>query len=159
MEEAGTWSILARGDDPYLLDDVLRKDWGFKGFVLPGGVEKQAERLRILSALFATGYFDRRRRTDGVIDASENAIGVVRRAARESVVLLKNDGPILPLEPPKIRTVAVIGHTAPEGIRERAGALIGVRFATGDDVPVAVELARKSDAAIVTSRQADSGNC
>jgi beta-glucosidase len=150
VEEAGAWSILAKGDDPYLLNDVLQKDWGFKGFLLPGVPEKQTEQQRILSALFATGYFDRQRRTDGVIDAAERSL-VVRRASQQSIVLLKNDGGILPLGSPKIHTVAVIGHTAPEGIRERAGALIEVRFATGDDVQAAVELAQKSDVAVVTA--------
>ena len=150
VEEAGAWSILARGDDPYLLDDVLKKDWGFKGFVLPAVPEKPPEPRRMLSALFATGYFDRQRRTDGAIDVSERN-QVVRRASRQSVVLLKNDGGILPIESPKIHTVAVIGHTTPEGIRERAGALIEVRFASGDDLQAAVDLAHKSDVAIVTA--------
>ena len=150
VEEAGAWSILEKGDDPYLLDDVLKKDWGFKGFVLPGVLEKQSETRRMLGALFATGYFDRQRRTDGVIDAAERS-QVVRRASQQSVVLVKNEGAILPLESPKIHTVAVIGHTLPEGIRERAGALIQVGFASGDDVQAAIELARKSDVAIVTA--------
>ncbi len=146
VEEAGAWSILAKGNDPYLLNDVLEKNWGFKGFLLPGVPDTR----RVLSALFATGYFDRQRRTDGAIDVAERS-QVVLRASQQSVVLLKNTGGILPVESPKIHTVAVIGHAPPAGIRERAGALIQVSFATGEDVQAAVELAQKSDVAIVTT--------
>lgn len=147
VEEAGAWSMIARGHDPYLVNDLLRKDWGFKGFLLPN----DSDRKRILSALFATGYFDRQRRTDGVINTAERD-QVTRKAAEQSVVLLKNAEGLLPLQPPKIHTVAVIGRTRLDGIREQAGALIEARFASGDNLDAAIDLARKSDAAIVTTK-------
>ena len=145
VEEAGTWSMLARGDDPAVLTDLLRTDWGIKGFVLPGTPEPRP----LLGALFATGYFDRKRRTDGYLDPIERN-QVAELAAQQSIILLKNDGGLLPLESAKVHSIAVIGHVPPEGIRERAGALIEVRFATGENLAAALDLAHKSDVAVVT---------
>ena len=90
--------------------------------------------------------------------------------AEEGMVLLKNDGNELPLNPKSLRSITVIGpyaakamtggggssHVEPlytvapvKGIRERVGSKVKVAFADGKDVTQAVALAKSSDVAIV----------
>jgi len=104
---------------------------------------------------------------------------LARKAARDSVVLLKNEGGVLPLRTGDgPRAIAVIGPDAVEarlggysgpgidtvslldGIRERAGKAAAVRYAAGcgrkdDDgegaIEAAVRLARGSDLAVVAA--------
>jgi beta-glucosidase len=140
---------------------------------------------RILRVMFSAGLFDSAYAGGGEVDTLEQR-AVARRAATESIVLLKNEGGALPLGAPKIRSVAVIGPsastartggggsslvrpkyavTALDGIRQAAGAKVQVGYALGvamegessNKTPQAlaglrneaVDLARKSDAAIV----------
>jgi beta-glucosidase len=136
--------------------------------------------------MFTAGLFDTTHTGGGALDTPEQ-IAVARRAATESVVLLKNEGGVLPLGAPKINSVAVIGPsaaiartggggsslvrpryavTALDGIKGAAGARVKVGYALGvamqgedaaKETPQAraslrdeaVELARKSDAAVV----------
>jgi beta-glucosidase len=90
-----------------------------------------------------------------------------RKITDESIVLLKNSAQTLPLDPKRLKSVAVIGPYADQvlfgfysglppysvspvaGIQERLGKDVAVRFATGQDSAAAAELARKSDVAIV----------
>ncbi|TCK70162.1 glycoside hydrolase family 3 C-terminal domain-containing protein [Acidipila rosea] len=92
---------------------------------------------------------------------------LARKVTDESIVLLKNDGSMLPLDATRLRSIAVIGPYADkvlldwysgtppysisplEGIRKRAGAGVDVQFATGYDLDAATALAKKSDLAIV----------
>jgi len=92
---------------------------------------------------------------------------VAREATEKSIVLLKNEGHALPLDPATLRSIAVIGPMADsvlldwysgsppytvtplQGIRERMGTTIDVRFADGSDIDAAVELARECEVAIV----------
>lgn len=92
---------------------------------------------------------------------------LARRATDESIVLLKNERQLLPLNAAKLKSIAVIGPDADkvledlyggtppyaisplEGIRRRAGAGVSVQFATGDDLNQAADLARRSDVAVV----------
>lgn len=92
---------------------------------------------------------------------------LARRATDESIVLLKNEGRILPLDAAKLKSIAVIGPDADkvlgdlyggtppyaisplQGIRERAGATVKVQYASGDDLNQAADLSRHSDVAIV----------
>ena len=141
---------------------------------------------RMLRVMFSAGLFDTKAAGAGEVDTAEQR-AVARRAATESIVLLKNAGGVLPLGAPKVRTVAVIGPSAAvartggggsslvrpkyavtplDGIREAAGAQVRVGYALGvamqgedaaQETPEAratlragaVELARKSEAAIV----------
>jgi beta-glucosidase len=91
---------------------------------------------------------------------------LARKVTDESIVLLKNDRHMLPLNASRLQSIAVIGPfanqvlgdwyggTPPyvvsplEGIRRRAGADAKVQFATGNDVQAAVDLARSSDVVI-----------
>ncbi len=92
---------------------------------------------------------------------------LARLATDESIVLLKNDNNILPLDRAKPKTIAVIGPwtdqvlqdwysgtwpysvTILDGIREAAGQGIKVLFADGSDPAEAAKLARAADVAIV----------
>jgi beta-glucosidase len=110
---------------------------------------------------------------------------LARRAARESIVLLKNEGGILPLAA-GAKTIAVIGPLAADteaplgpwhtygrpgdvvsvlaAVRERAGRGTTVRYARGtpltdadtSGIPEAVALARSADVSILVLGEADS---
>jgi beta-glucosidase len=98
---------------------------------------------------------------------SEETKQLVRQVARESVVLLKNEAGLLPLDGSRLRSIAVIGPFADrvlfdwysgtppyavsplEGIRNKVGTAIDVSFAADDTFGAATQLARSSDVAIV----------
>jgi len=98
---------------------------------------------------------------------SEAHRAVAREATEKSIVLLKNEDHTLPLDPANLRSIALIGPRADsvlfdwysgsppyainplQGLRERLGAAIDVRFADGGDIEAAVELARECEVAIV----------
>lgn len=148
----GRWGC----ENDYLLNKVLKGDWGFKGFVMSdwGAVhstgsandgldqftgyccvtdkpyfapnvlkaalqsgEISQRRLdamveRILWALFRSGAVDDPVRP-GTIDYVAHA-AVSQKAAEESLVLLKNEGGLLPLR--KVKSIAVIGGNADKGV-------------------------------------------
>ena len=90
-----------------------------------------------------------------------------RLATQKSIVLLKNKNHFLPLDKTVLKSVAVIGPRGDEvvrdwygstspytvtplaGIKNKLGAAINVQYASGQDVPAAVALAKTSDIAIV----------
>ncbi|HXX70388.1 MAG TPA: glycoside hydrolase family 3 N-terminal domain-containing protein [Polyangiaceae bacterium] len=192
--------------NPWLLDTVLRKEWGFGGFVVSdcgaitamvwghhvkpsdevavatglragcdlecgtaygdqigravadGAIsEADVDRAlaRVLTARFRLGMFDPPERNPyssipmSVVDGPEHR-KLALAAARESLVLLKNDG-ILPLDTSKTKKLAVIGPAAGmfehgsagyhgsnghlvtprEGIERRAGSAAAVSFVAG----------------------------
>jgi beta-glucosidase len=107
---------------------------------------------RILRVMFVSGVFDRSgsANTSQAIDTQAQR-ATARRGAAESIVLLKNAGNVLPIDPGKIKTLAVIGPSAAvartggggsslvkykyavtplDGIKERAGT-IQVSYALG----------------------------
>ena len=116
------------------------------------------ERVRdVLRVKFLVGLFDHPYVADA--DATERIVNsaahqqVALRAARESIVLLKNDGNVLPLAK-SVNSVAVIGPNADddsntpyrygpsgvkgvtvlEGIRRKLGAAVKINYAKGCDV-------------------------
>jgi beta-glucosidase len=70
---------------------------------------------RVLTAKFAIGLFENPyvdpAQADAAVKAPEHA-ALALEAARKAIVLLKNDGGLLPLDRTKIRTLAVIGPNA-----------------------------------------------
>jgi len=219
VEEAGVWSVMSAynklngvycAENPFLLKDVLQKEWDFKGFVvsdwgstystaatvnagmdleMPGG-EPMKEWLkrpktleagngggwlvpekvlpeisagkisaatiddnvgRMLRVMFISGQFDKPHTATGEIDTPGQR-AVARKAATESIVLLKNDGDLLPINPSKIHSIVVIGPNAAvartggggsslvtpkysisplKGIQDRAGKNLQVSYALG----------------------------
>lgn len=220
----GRWGC----ENDYLLNTVLKGDWGYKGFVMSdwGAVHSTAPaanngldqftgfccvtdnprfappamkaalqsgaisqtRLdnmveRILWALFAKGPVDNPVKA-GPIDYAAHAL-VSQKAAEESLVLLKNDGDLLPLR--GVKSVAVIGGNADKGVMAGGGSSdvtpVGgavmidehtfmpsaplaalkselprakVSFDAGSDLASAAALAAASDVAIVFVTQHDS---
>jgi beta-glucosidase len=196
--------------NPWLLDTVLRKEWGFDGFVVSdcgaitamvwGHHVKQSDEdavvaglragcdlecgkayseqivraverkilgesdvnralERVLAARFRLGMFDPPERNPyaslamPVVDGPEHR-ALALEAARESLVLLKNDG-LLPLDAKKTKKLAVIGPAASvflhgsagyhgtndhlvtpyDGIARRAGSTTKVSFVAGTMLP------------------------
>jgi len=144
-------------ENKYLLTDVLKKEWGFKGFVVSdwGGthstVKASAAGLdneepldeffgaklkaaveagkvsmaeldehvrRVLRSEFATGIVDFPMQK-GVPDVEGN-LAAAQRVEEQSAVLLKNNG-ILPLGGKAVRSIAVIGPHANEGMMSGGG--------------------------------------
>jgi beta-glucosidase len=110
---------------------------------------------RILRVMFANGLFDTPHIPTGNVDTPEQR-AVARKAATESIVLLKNTGDLLPLNPAKIHSVVVIGPNAAiartggggssrvtskdpvaplKGIQDRAGKTMQVSYKLGATMP------------------------
>lgn len=145
-------------ENHYTLQDVLKKDWGFKGFVISdwGGThstekastagldqeqpmadffgpklkaaveagqvpmsEIDDHARRILYAEFLSGIID-----DppwmGVVDV-EKGFEVAQRIEEKSIVLLKNSPTMLPINPSKVHSIAIIGGHADVGMLSGGG--------------------------------------
>lgn len=154
----GRWGC----ENDYLLNKVLKHDWGFKGFVMSdwGAVHSTADAAndgldqftgfccatdtpwfapKELKAALASGAIPERRIDDmaarvlwalfdkGAVDdpvkrapidyAADAAVS--QKAAEESLVLLKNEGDLLPLA--RVRSLAVIGGHADKGVLAGGG--------------------------------------
>jgi beta-glucosidase len=221
--------------DPWLMDTVLRQEWGFDGFVvsdwtsveelvahgvaasraeagrlalaagvdmdmvsgiyvdsLPvlvrtGGVplaQVDAAVRRILRAKLRLGLFDDPNRGVAAVPPPLDR-PLARRAAAEAIVLLRNEGGLLPLGA-RARTIAVIGPLASDtaaplgpwhargeagdvvsvlaAIRERAGAATTVLHAPGtgltdgdtSGIAAAVALTRQADVTVLVVGEPDS---
>jgi beta-glucosidase len=145
-------------ENRYLLNEVLKHDWGFRGFVLSdwGGTHstvkasaagldqeqpmadffgqplKQAvlegkvplaeiddHARRVLRSEFASGIVDDPVQKS-VVDV-ESGLEIAQHIEEQSIVLLKNDGPILPLNPGSLHSVAIIGAHADVGMISGGG--------------------------------------
>ena len=90
------------------------------------------------------------------------AMELARKATRESIVLLKNDG-LLPLNKGRLTSVAVIGPSADLVVSDwysgtppyRVSVLKGIRNAVGENVAVHFAASNKADSAIIAARGAD----
>ena len=145
-------------ENKYLLTDVLRKSWDYKGFVLSdwGGThstvkasaagldqeepldlyygdaykaavqsgkipmaELDAHVHRILRSEFLSGIVDYPTQKS-VVDV-EGGFETTRTIAEHSIVLLRNQNHLLPLDPTKIHSIAIIGTNADTGMISGAG--------------------------------------
>jgi beta-glucosidase len=106
---------------------------------------------RILRVIFLSGIFDHPHVGGGEVNTPAQA-AVALQAAKESIVLLKNTGHLLPLNAKKIKSIAVIGPNAAvartggggsslvepkyaiaplEGIKKLAGSGVEVKYSMG----------------------------
>ena len=145
-------------ENNYLLTDVLKKDWNFKGFVLSdwggthstvkasaagldneepedlfyGAMLKEAVQggkvpmsqiddhaRRVLRAEFAAGLVDHPVQKS-VVDVLGD-LAVARRIEENSIVLLKNEHNILPLDAAKVHSIAILGVNADTGMISGGG--------------------------------------
>jgi beta-glucosidase len=145
-------------ENKFLLTDVLKHDWNFKGFVLSdwGGTHSAAKASaagldheepaeifygnaykkavesdtipvaeldehvhRIVRAMFATGVIDDPPQKS-VVDFV-GGLDTARKIAEQSIVLLKNEHSVLPLDASKIRSIAVIGAHSDVGMISGGG--------------------------------------
>jgi beta-glucosidase len=145
-------------ENTYILHDVLKKDWRFKGFVISdwGGTHStekasaagmdqeqpmgnyfgpaltQATKdgkvsmadiddhaRRVLYAEFLSGIVDHPVEK-GVVDVA-GGLEIAQHLEEESIVVLKNEKGILPLNPARIRSIAVIGGHADVGMISGGG--------------------------------------
>lgn len=144
-----------------MLPDLVRRG------VVPESVVDEHVR-RVLTMMFRLGMFDQPAAPAPVDVAADGA--VARQVAEESAVLLKNDAGLLPLDPSRTHSIAVLGtyaatamtggggssHVAPyysvspvDGIRQRAGDGVTVTTANGSNLSQAAGLAAAADVAVV----------
>jgi len=113
VTEAGVWAVQAPEGDA--IRSYLRNDLGFRGFTLqtsPSDDDSLNLQVRgILRAMFSSGAFDRETARSAKIETPAHR-ALARTAAAQSIVLLKNENALLPLDPKKIRRIAVIGPNA-----------------------------------------------
>jgi beta-glucosidase len=140
------------------------------GLVTPAQLDDHVRRY--LRTLFAFGVFDRPAFTENESQIDKNAhAGAARQIEEGSISLLQNRGPILPLDPAHVKSIAVIGKVAGsfltgggssavkpyssvtplQGIEERAGPGVHVAYDEGSNASTAAALARSSDVAIVVA--------
>ncbi len=149
-------------ENKYLLNDVLKKEWGFHGVVMTnwnGSGSSAAEMIqsgidlempiankftkeeilkalekneiteahinnmvrRILVVTFVTGVVDDYQFENPKLLGTKQNAAIARKLAEESIVLLKNEGNILPLDSKKIKKLAVIGPNGTYGAHFREG--------------------------------------
>lgn len=160
VQEGEAYTVMAaynllRGDhcseNTYLLDTILKKQWGFTGFVVSdwrsvystvqaanAGLDLEmpvaeffGDKLleavkkgdvkhsviddkirRLMRVRFQAGLFDRVDGPEQTILHRDDHKQLALEAARQSIVLLKNNHAVLPLDKNKIKTLAVIGPNA-----------------------------------------------
>ena len=138
-------------ESSFLLNRVLKTEWGFKGFVmsdydaihdgvnaffggcdldLPNGQFMNAKNLgplfpnplsesiledkvrRILREVVSFGFLDRQQLDSSIpLDDPRSELAALN-TAREGIVLLKNEGNLLPLRKNQVRRIAVLGPAA-----------------------------------------------
>ena len=76
---------------------------------------------RILNVLFVTKSMDVPAPENPKITITPEAVELARKTAEEGIVLLKNEGNILPLDPKRIKKIAVIGPNGNWGPHFREG--------------------------------------
>ena len=93
----------------------------------------------------------------------QEARDIARLATQKSIVLLKNQNSLLPLQKEKIKSVAVIGPSANKVISDwysgtppyNVNIVDGIRNALGGDVIVRFAMSNKADSAIIAAKQSD----
>jgi beta-glucosidase len=161
VKEAQPWTVMHSynringvyaAENEYLLTQILRQEWGFKGAVIsdwtathstvpsvkagldiemPGPAKWFGELLehavrtwqvdesvidaaarRVLGLIFRSGKMDNSTPA-GSVNTPEHQV-LARQVAEQSIVLLKNDKALLPLDATRLKSIAVIGPNAAE---------------------------------------------
>ena len=202
----GEWA----GENRHLLTNILRDEWGFRGFVtsdwmwgvydaargvqagldieMPGAsVYKALPRLvesgqvpmaeidesvrRIVrTKLIHFTRADPEPAYPATLAAAPPHAALAREVAEKAMVLLKNDGALLPLDKARVKTLAVVGHLADaentgdhgssrvsppyttsalKGLRDYLGAGATVLHANGGDLAEVTRVSKAADAVIV----------
>lgn len=230
MSSYNSWNREPNSGSHYLLTELLRRQWGFNGYVysdwgsigmlnyfhhtarngaeaaiqaLTAGLDAEASDgcygelkqlvengeldvkyidqavSRILRAKFSMGLFERETAKGDYKSVVHNPahVALARKIAEESVVLVKNENGILPLQLDKLKSIAVIGPNADQvqfgdytwsrdnkdgvtllqALKEKCGDRVQLNYAKGCDLvsdnkagfPEAVDAARRSDVSIV----------
>jgi len=113
VTEAGVWAVMPRDGDSGNSVTFL-KNLGFRGFAVPSpaGEDDIDDQVRgVLRAMFASGVFDREPKVTSKVETPAHR-AVARDAAAQSIVILKNDGDLLPLDRNKLHRIAVFGPNA-----------------------------------------------
>ena len=125
---------------------------------------------RILRTIIRTGLLDGPWQINPDSVNSPEHQKLTREVAEQGIVLLKNQGSLLPLDMTKFHSIALIGIAVTNlqisgrgsadgtpfysisplaGITKRAGEKVAISFASGNPVNEAVDAAKKSDVAVV----------
>lgn len=193
MSTYNSWNRIPNSASRYLLTDILRDRWGFKGYVYSdwGAIEmletfhhtaanKAEAAIQALTAKFECGLFedpygDKHAASGGM--HSLRSVELSRQIAEESIVLLKNENNLLPLDMNKLTSIAVLGPNADQvqfgdytwsrdnkdgitplqGIKALVGEKIKINHAVGcsmmsrdtTGIGEAVEATLKSDVAVI----------
>ncbi len=145
-------------ENPYILNEVLKRDWGFQGFVLSdwagthstqaasqAGLDQEQPmadffgpklRQAVDSGAVPLAQIDDHARrvlfaefNSGIVDdpPHKSVVDVVKglevalRVEEKSIVLLKNENAILPIDTAKVRSIVVIGGHADVGMISGGG--------------------------------------
>ncbi len=196
VQEAGVYSVMAAynkvnghycSENKHLLTDILKNEWGFKGYVVSdwgathstvraanagldiempfgkhfgdslitavkeGKVSEQTvddKVKRILRVMYEAKLMDTAKKPH--VDSKQLFQlhwKLALEAAEKGIVLLKNEGSLLPLDKKKIKTIAVVGPNAAYAISGGGGSsqvqlfykvspLEGIRQFVGEDVKI-----------------------
>ncbi len=93
----------------------------------------------------------------------QEASDLARKATQKSIILLKNDGSLLPLRKDKIKSVAVIGPSADKVISDwysgtppyKITILKGIKDAIGENVTIRYAASNKADSAVIAAKESD----
>jgi beta-glucosidase len=124
---------------------------------------------RLLRVMFRFGFFDRPQENPSLPKYSPDSRLIALTTAREGIVMLKNEGNLLPLDRSKVKSILVIGPNAHpavtggggssrvhpfrsvsalEGLTQIAGSSVKVFYENGLN-PASLAFAAKTDAAVV----------
>jgi beta-glucosidase len=93
----------------------------------------------------------------------EEARELARKATEKSIVLLRNENMLLPLQKEKIKSIAVIGPSANSVISDwysgtppyRIGILKGIKNVTGENITIRFAASNKADSAVIAAKNSD----
>jgi beta-glucosidase len=93
----------------------------------------------------------------------QEAHDLVRKATEKSIVLLKNENMLLPLQKDRIKSIAVIGPSANLVVSDwysgtppyKVTILQGIRNAVGENVIIRYAASNKADSAIIAAKESD----